>query len=508
MKKKIITILSLALFIFGCSSKDGEKKTDAPKEKVVVVSQGSKPKSLDPNMYNEIPALAVTEQIFNTLLRIDDNGNVVPELAESYEYASPTELIIKIKKNVKFHNGDTMTVNDVVFSLNRMLEKPASRIMIEIIDKIDILDDSTIKLTLKNSSAPLLFSLAHPLTAILNEKDTKAKNDMIATEPMGTGPYKFVSWGDGEKIEFVAFDDYFEGRPKIDKLIIRAITENSSRLAALETGEIDIAYSVAPVDTGVIEKNKNLELISAPTTSTEYMTLNTTKAPFNNKDFRVALNYALDKQSMADSVFMGKAKPATTIVNPNVFGYSSEVPGFEYNPEKAKELIKKSGITNPNFKLYVNDNAIRLQLAQIVQANFKEVGIDMEIETLEWGAYLQRTAQGEHTAFIGGWVSGTSDADIVLYPLLHSSSHGGAGNRAFYTNKEFDKEVEIARATSDPEVRKAHYKNAQMILQEESPLIVLLYKNENIGINKRIKGFKYDPTTMHNLYNLDVVEVK
>ena len=459
-------------------------------------------------MYNEIPALAVTEQIFNTLLRVDDEGNVVPELAESYEYASPTELIIKIKKNVKFHNGDTLTVNDVVFSLNRMLEKPASRIMVEIIDKIDIIDDSTIKLTLKNSSAPLLFSLAHPLTAILNEKDTKAKNDMIATEPMGTGPYKFVSWGDGEKIEFVAFDDYFEGRPKIDKLIIRAITENSSRLAALETGEIDIAYSIAPVDTGVIENNKKLELISAPTTSTEYMTLNTTKAPFNNKDFRVALNYALDKQSMADSVFMGKAKPATTIVNPNVFGYSSEVPGFEYNPEKAKELIKKSGVTNPNFKLYVNDNAVRLQLAQIVQANFKEVGIDMEIETLEWGAYLQRTAQGEHTAFIGGWVSGTSDADIVLYPLLHSSSHGGAGNRAFYTNKEFDKEVEIARATSDPEVRKTHYKNAQMILQEDSPLIVLYNKNENIGINKRIKGFKYDPTTMHNLYNLDVVEVK
>lgn len=508
MKKKLITILSLALFILGCSSKDGEKKSGVPQEKVVVVSQGSKPKSLDPNMYNEIPALAVTEQIFNTLLRVDDKGNVVPELAESYEYVSPTELVIKIKKNVKFHNGDIMTVNDVVFSLNRMLEKPASRIMVEIIDKIDIIDDSTIKLTLKNSSAPLLFSLAHPLTAILNEKDTKAKNDMIATEPMGTGPYKFVSWGDGEKIEFVAFDDYFEGRPKIDKLIIRAITENSSRLAALETGEIDIAYSVAPVDTGVIENNKKLELISAPTTSTEYMTLNTTKAPFNNKDFRVALNYTLDKQSMADSVFMGKARPATTIVNPNVFGYSSEVPGFEYNPEKAKELIKKSGVTNPNFKLYVNDNAVRLQLAQIVQANFKEVGIDMEIETLEWGAYLQRTAQGEHTAFIGGWVSGTSDADIVLYPLLHSSSHGGAGNRAFYTNKEFDKEVEIARATSDPEVRKTHYKNAQMILQEESPLIVLLYKNENIGINKRIKGFKFDPTTMHNLYNLDIVEVK
>lgn len=504
MKKRIVAIMAAALFIFGCSGEKEAAKTEAPKEKVVVVSQGSKPKSLDPNMYNEIPALAVTEQIFNTLFRVDDSGNIVPELAESFEYTSPTELVIKIKKGVKFHNGDTMTVNDVVFSINRMLEKPASRIMVEIIDKIDILDDSTIKLTLKNSSAPLLFSLAHPLTAILNEKDTKAKNDVIATEPMGTGPYKFVDWGDGERIEFVAFDDYFEGRPKIDKLIIRAITENSSRLAALETGEIDIAYAIAPIDADVVINNKDLELISAPTTSTEYMTLNTTKAPFDNKDFRLALNYAMDKQGMADSVFMGKAKPATSIVNPNVFGFAPEVPGFEYNPEKAKELIAKSGVQNPSFTLYVNDSPVRLQLAQIVQANLKDVGVEMKIETLEWGAYLQRTAQGEHTAFIGGWVSGTSDADIVLYPLLHSSSHGGAGNRAFYTNKAFDKEVEIARGTSDPEVRKEHYRNAQMILQEESPLIVLLYKNENVGLNKRVKGFKYDPTTMHNLYNLDV----
>ena len=399
-----------------------------------------------------------------------------------------------------------MTVNDVVFSINRMLEKPASKIMIEVIDKVEVVDDSTIKLVLKNSSAPLLFSLAHPLTAILNEKDTKAKNDMISIEPMGTGPYKFVDWGDGEKIELVAFDEYFEGRPKIDKLIIRSITEASSRLAALETGEIDIALSVSPIDSEIVNKNEKLELISKPTTSTEYITLNTTKPPFDNKDYRLAINYALNKQGMADSVFMGMAQPATSIVNPNVFGFSKEVPGYEYNPEKAKELIAKSGVKDPNFTLYCNDSAIRLQLAQIIQANLKDIGVDMKIETLEWGAYIQKTAQGEHTAYIGGWVSGTSDADIVLYPLLHSSSHGGAGNRAFYTNKEFDREVELGRESVNAEERKEHYKKAQMILQEESPLVVLLYKNENIGINKRVKGFKYDPTTMHNLYNLDVVE--
>lgn len=504
--KKIAIALATAFLIFGCSSEKNEEKSNIPKEKTVVVSQGSKPKTLDPNMYNEIPALFVTEQIFNTLFKIDENGNIMPELAESYEYVSPTELVIKIKKGVKFHNGDILTANDVAFSINRMLEKPASRIMIDVIDNVEILDESTIKLNLKHSSGPLLFSLAHPLTAILNEKDTKAKNGVISTEPVGTGAYKFVNWGDGEKIELVAFDDYFEGRAKIDKLIVRAIVEASSRLAALETGEIDIALSVSPIDSEIVANNPKLELISKPTTSTEYITLNNTKPPFDNKDFRLAVNYALDKQAMADSVFMGMAQPATSIVSPNVFGHSKEVKGYEYNPEKAKELIAKSGIKNPSFTLYCNDSAIRLQLAQIVQANLKDVGIDMKIETLEWGTYLQKTAQGEHTALIGGWVSGTSDADIVLYPLLHSSSHGGAGNRAFYTNKEFDKIVELGRESVDPEKRKEYYKQAQAILQEEAPFALLLYKNEGIGINKRIKGFKYDPTTMHNLYNLDIVE--
>lgn len=498
MKKFALLMLGLSLFITGCGGEKVEEKID----KSVIVSQGSKPKSLDPNMYNEIPALTITEQIFNTLLKVDENGNIVPELAESFEYITPTELVIKIRQGVKFHNGDTLTSKDVVFSINRMLDKPASRIMIDAIDKVEAIDDYTIKLTLSKPSSPLLFGLAHPLTAILNEKDTLAKNDVIATAPMGTGPYKFIEWGSGEKIELVAFDDYFEGRPKIDTLTYRAITENSSRLAALETGEIDIAYNMDAIDSGLVENNPELQLISQPTTSTEYITFNTTKAPFDNKDFRKAVNYALNRQSMSDSIFMGKAKPANSIVNPNVFGHSDKVEGYPYNVEKAKEYLKKSGIENPSFTLFVNDNTTRLQLAQIIQANLKEIGIDMVIETLEWGAYLQRTAQGEHQALLGGWVSGTSDADIVLYPLLHSASHGGAGNRAFYTNKEFDKIVDEARLVSSPEERKALFLKAQDILQEEAPLGILLYKNENIGLNKKIKGFKFDPTTMHNLKNL------
>ena len=142
MKKFALIMLGLSLFITGCG---GEKKEEKINNNIVV-SQGSKPKSLDPNMYNEIPALTITEQIFNTLLKVDENGNIVPELAESFEYVSPTELVIKIRQGVKFHNGDTLTSKDVAFSINRMLDKPASRVMIDAITKVEIIDDYTVKI--------------------------------------------------------------------------------------------------------------------------------------------------------------------------------------------------------------------------------------------------------------------------------------------------------------------------------------------------------------------------
>lgn len=500
MKKIAILTLLATILLGGCG---GEKTQHS---ETVTVSQASKPKSLDPNMFNEIPALSITEQIFNTLFRLDKDGNIAPELAESYEYVSPTELIIKIKQGVKFHNGDELKANDVVFSINRMLEKPASKVMVSAINKAEIVDDYTVKITLSQPSSPLLFGLAHPLTAILNEKDTLAKKDDIATAPIGTGPYKFVNWGDGEKIQLVAFDDYFEGKPKVNELVYRTITENSSRLAALETGEIDIAYYIDPIDCEAIEKDKKLVLISKPTVSTEYITFNNSKYPFTNKDFRLAVNYAMNKESIAQTIFLGKATPANSVVNPNVFGYNKDVAGYPFDKEKAIEYLKKSGIENPSFTLFINDSTIRLQVAQIIQANLKDIGIDMTIETLEWGSYLQKTAQGEHQALLGGWVAGTSDCDIVFFPLLHSSSHGGAGNRAFYTNKELDKIIEKARLVSSQDERRELFLQAQEILQEDAPFGLLFYKNENIGINKKIKGFEYDPTMMHNLKNLSIEE--
>ncbi|WP_370521545.1 ABC transporter substrate-binding protein [Cetobacterium sp. 8H] len=501
MNKKYL--LGFALLCLGLSSCSKEKsETSNEKTKVITISQGSKPKSLDPAMYNEIPSLFIVEQIFNTLFRIDSNGKIVPELAESYEYVTPLELVIKLKKGIKFHNDEEMKANDVAFSINRMLEKPATKVMLDAIDLVSIVDDYTVKIRLKESSAPLLYTLSYPLTSILNEKDTLAKNGNIAVSPLGTGPFKFDKWGEGERIELDSNADYFEGKPLVDELIFRAITENTSRLAALETGEVDIA-TIAPIDIQIVESNKELFAVSYPTTSTEYLTLNTQKTPLDNADFRKALHYAIDKQSIVDTVYMGKASVAKTIVNPNVFGSNQNVEGYPYNPEKAKEYLEKSGVSGETIKIMSNDNPVRLQAAQIIQANLKEIGINSEIETVEWGTYLQLTAQGQYDIFIGGWVSGTSDSDIVLFPLLHSSYKGGAGNRALYDNPEYDGLVELGRTSIEPEKRIDAYTKAQEILQEETPLIPLYYKNDNMGLSKKIKNFVPEPNTIHNFSKVD-----
>lgn len=504
MKKFIYLLLAFSLFLIGCGKDTGESTNG----KTVVVSLGAKPKSLDPHLYNSIPDLAVSRQFYNSLFTKEADGSIIPELAKSYEYKNDKELYVTLKKGIKFHNGDELTADDIVFSFNRMKKKAGASVMLSELDKVKKVGDYTVEFILKNPSSPFLSNLAHPLTSIMDKKYTLAHENDITTAPMGTGAYKLVSYGSGDKIEAVANPDYFKGKPKIDGITFRVIPEDSSRLIALETGEADIIYGIAPVDTPTVEKNKDLVLISEPTTGTEYITCNTEKAPFNNKDFRMALNYAINKQSVVDTIFSGKAKVAKSIVSPNVFGFDDSLKVFKYNPEKAKELIKKSGLTNTSFILYVNDNPVRLQVAQIIQANLKEIGVDMKIETLEWGTYLQKTADGEFQAFLGGWISGTADADIVLYPLLNSKSIGGAGNRARYSNPKFDKEVELARTVVKPEERKEHYKNAQEIVAVDAPLIVLYNKNESIGLNKRIKGFKYDPTLIHKLESLEVDETK
>ena len=259
---------------------------------IIIVAQGSKPKSLDPHTFNEFPTLGITEHIFNTLVTLNDHGIPVPELAKDFTYLSPTEILFTIRDNVKFHNGEILNTDDVIFSLERMMEKPGSRVILKDIKNITKTKDNKVLITLYEPSAPFLANLTLPIAAIMNKKYIVEGNN-VALNPVGTGPYMVTNWGDGDKIVMKSFNDYFKGKPKNDGLIFKIITENTSRLAALETGEVDIIYAVSPIDFQIVEKDPNLNLLHKTTTTTELMVLNVKKPGLDNKNIRKAIHLAI-----------------------------------------------------------------------------------------------------------------------------------------------------------------------------------------------------------------------
>lgn len=506
--KKIIQKYFTLFFIFNLLLISNITFCD--NKSVIVVAQGSKPKSLDPHTFNEFPTLGITEHIFNTLVTLDDNGIPKPELAKDFTYLSPTEILFTIRDNVKFHNGEILTADDVVFSLKRMMEKPGSRVILKDIKSVQKTTDNKVLITLYEPSAPFLANLTLPIAAIMNKKYIEAGNN-IALNPMGTGPYMVTSWGDGDKIIMKSFKEYFRGTPQNDGLIFKIITENTSRLAALETGEVDIIYAISPIDFQTVEKNPELNLLHKSTTTTELMVLNVTKAGLDNKNIRKAIHMAIDKNGILEAIFLNRGSIATSPINPNIFGSYQNLKPLENNIKMAKEIVfnETKGKGVPTLKIWTSENIVRVQIAQIIQANLKEIGIDSNIEIVEWGTFLKKTSEGAHDILLTTWILGVSDIDTVVTTLFHSNSVGAEGNRSFYKNKKLDKIIDLAHSTTDTEKRKEYYKEAQEIILDENPIVPLVYKIDGIGISKKIQNFEYNRASMRNYYeNMKKVDVK
>lgn len=280
MKK--LGVLFLSLLFLACGGEGEKNKEGVQESKKVVVAQATKPKTLDPPLANQVDSMKVARQIFNTLLAVDDDGNLVPEIAEKWEFESPTSILFTIKKGIKFHNGAELTVDDVAFSLERMREKAGTRILVESISGVEIVDDTHVRVKMSEPFSPLLYNLTLSLCGIINKDDTLKRGEAeIAINPNGTGPFKLTYWNSGDIIKLEPFEDSFMGKPEIDELDFKVIPEGNNRLIALETGEVDIAYNINPSDMKFIEENKDLVLVNKPSMRTEYLAFNLNKEPLN-----------------------------------------------------------------------------------------------------------------------------------------------------------------------------------------------------------------------------------
>lgn len=519
---KILALLMvLTLMITSCApaaTTDGDTETpttqtpsedpaDKPAEadgEELIVAQGADAVTLDPHGQNDQSSSRVRVQIFDNLLMQDKNMEFVPLLATSWEQVDDLTVEFKLREGVKFHNGEDFGAKDVIYSLKRAIESPSTGHIVNMIDpeKLEEVDNLTVRIATKEPFGPLLAHLSHPAAAITNEKAVNDAGDDIGIKPVGTGPYKLKEWAIGDYIVLERNDEYWGEPAKTKNIRFRAVSENANRTIELETGGVHLAYDILPNDISKVEGNPDLQLFRDKNFSTTYVGFNTAKKPFDNKLVRQAINHAVNMDEIVDAVYYGTGNKASGPLGSNVKFANTSLTPYEYDQDKAKELLKEAGAEDISLVIWTNDNKIRMDIAEIMQNQLQQVGINATTEVLEWGTYLTQTAAGEHDMFILGWTTVTGDADYGLYALFHSSQFGDAGNRTFYKNEEVDKLLETGRTATSEEDRAAAYTKVQEIIRDDAPWIFTWNGEDLTGASVKVSGFELHPAGHYRLHKV------
>ncbi len=498
--------VSVAL-VAGCGGGGGKQEAGKAKD-VLTVAMGSDAKSLDPQGSRDIFSNEINRQIYDTLLAMDDvKKQVVPRLAESYKKLDDLTYEFKLKKGVKFHNGEVLKASDVKFTFERAASPAGASIgaYVENVDVsgIKVVDDNTIIIKLKRPNPGFLAVLSSDNLGILNEKAVKAAGKDFGQNPVGTGPYKFVGWQRGNKIELTRFDDYHGDKAKLKNVVVRIIPEGTNRVIELESGGVDIALDVTTNDVKRVQDNKDLQLIRVIDNSVTFLGFNCGKKPFDDPRVRQAFAYAVDIPAVVNAAWRGVGKPATGMVAPNLIYADASLKPHEFNPEKAKQLLKEAGYTDRlKLEMWTNDRKERIDMAQVMQNMLKEVGIDIEIKVFEWGAYFEKTGKGEHTMYMMSWTVSVNDPDQILDPLFFGKNAGAAGTRAFYANPRVDELILKGKTMDDGDAKKQVYAEIQKLIMADLPYMPLLNGEQVVGARKNVKGLVVSPSAVHSLYTV------
>jgi ABC-type transport system substrate-binding protein len=482
---------------------------------VLIVAQGTDAVTLDPHAATDSPSATVTSHIFETLFELTPEGEVVPGLAESYELSDDgLTLTLKVREGVTFHDGTPLTAHEVKASLDRFLDPENAftfLFLLEPIQEVVVVDDMTVELRLDAPFAPLIGHLTHSSTAIVHAGVAAELGDGFARNPVGTGPFRFVSWEPNQAIELARYDGYWGEKPGVEGVRFLAVPENTTRMAMVESGAAHVAVRVPPQDIARLDSLSFIDVHNVSSVRTIYIYFNHNIEPFTDARVRQAVNYAVNNQDIADFVTGGAVRPSDAAIAPGIFGYTP-VGSYDYDPERARELLAEAGypdgfsttLYSPSGR-YLQD----IQIAEAIQSMLAEVGIQAEIETLEWSAYLSATNQPAESNVVPmallGWGTVTGDADYGLFPLFHTSEHVPAGsNRAFYSNPEVDALLDEARTTTDGAAREGLYRQALQIIREDAPWLFLHSETQLVAVNTAVEGLVIHPTERVLAHNASI----
>lgn len=484
----------------------GESSSGNTGGQVINIGIGSDLTSLDPHNHNDTVSAYATRHIYNNLVRMTEDNEFVGDLAESWEYKDDVTVEFTLKEGVKFHDGSVLTAEDVKFSLESQKESAKVGHLVSMVESVEVVDDTHFIIHLNTPSNALVSSLNHSGCAIYSKAHVEkllAEGKKIEDEPMGTGPYKFENWTPGASFSLVKNPDYFdpERAAQNDRLVFKVIPENSARTIALENGEIDLLVNVPSTDAQKIRDNDKLALDEYVSTHVEYFTVNHTKAPFDDVRVRQALSYAINKDDIVIASMNGEASTFDNYIGAAAIGYYDVVTKYEYNPEKAKELLAEAGVADGfTFNCYVA-GATRATSATVIQANLAELGITMNIEQMEASTFYEKTGNGEHDSCLAGWVA-NAEPDNTYRPLFVSADTGAGGNRSYYKNPEVDKLVDDASVNLDKAAVQKDYETILKTLSDDAVWVPLYSPTGMLARQAGLQGVTPSPIGMHDFYSV------
>lgn len=463
-------------------------------------------KSMDPIVSNDVASAGMCTHVYNNLVGLTFENEVIPQLATKWEQIDPKTFKFFLREGVKFHNGEPFTADDVVYSVERA-QSPLGAGMKQYsdpVDRVEKIDDHTVVFHLKYPYTPFLMTLSHMWASIVNKKAVEAAGDTYGMNPVGTGPFKFVSWAKNDRITLERFDDYWGDKPSYKTLVMRSIPESNSRTIALESGDVDIAYQISPLDIKRIEENPGLAIHRVDTTAITYMGINVTKPLLSDERVRRAIYYALDVPTIHEAAWHGVGSVPIAPISPAILYSSKDLPQYSLNVEKSKALLAEAGVKLPiKLEIWSNELQQRQDMAQMIQAYLQAVDIHAEIKVLEWGAYLSGLEEKKHDLFLLGWSASVPDPDVALFGVL---AEAGASNYSFFADKVLDDLLNKGRQLPDGEDRRAVYEEAQKRVHEMVPWVYLHLSEDVQGAQKNIKDFTPSPTSYTNLTGVNIVD--
>ncbi len=493
LHRGVVAILlpGLLFSLLCCSAK--------PDPNTLVMIIESSPTNLDPRVGIDAQSERIDNLIFDDLLSRGDDLNVAPGLAEKWDVPDPLTYVFHLHRGANFHDGHPLTSRDVKWTFDSLLQgkiRSTKAAVYKYIDHIETPDDATVVFHMKETDATLLWNLSDGAMGIV----PYGSGDEMTQHPMGSGPFKFVSAETDREVVLERNDQYWGEKAHLARVRFAVVPDETTEALELRkgSGDVEINAYLTPDTVVTLARDPNLVIETGPGTRLAYLGFNLRDPILKDMRVRQAIAYALDRKPMIEYLWRGFAQPARSILPVQSWAYNGNVPAYEHDPERARQLLDTAGyvpVDGVRFHITMKtstDANTRLMVA-VMQQQLREVGIALDIRSFEFATFFSDVQHGAFQMYGLRWIGGNEDPDIFEYAFHSSKFPPNGANRDHYSNPRVDALIDKARQEIDPKVRKRLYDDVQSILAEDLPYINLWYLDNVLVHTKRVRNLQLNP---------------